>query len=751
MSRTQASAADREQQPPRNRLAETTSPYLQQHAENPVDWWPWCEQALALARAEQKPILLSIGYSACHWCHVMAHESFEDQTTAALMNRLFVNIKVDREERPDLDKIYQTAHQLLAQRTGGWPLTVFLTPDDLVPFFAGTYFPKTRRHGLPSFQELLIGVERAYREQAEAIRTQNASLLDALAQLDAPAGDPLLDLEPLDQARRQLAGSFDKVNGGFGLAPKFPHPTNLELLLRHSAATAAAGSPDQQALQMALFTLQRMVRGGMNDQLAGGFCRYSVDDQWMIPHFEKMLYDNGPLLTLCCDAWQLSGDTLFRDAAIGTADWVIAEMQAEEGGYFSALDADSEGEEGRFYVWEREEIAAALSADELALITPLYGLDRPPNFEGRWHLHGYRRLDEVAAEQGREPETAAALLASAKAKLLELRSTRVRPGRDEKVLTAWNALMIKGMLRAGRLFGRADYLASADRALAFIASTLWRDGRLLATYKDGKAHLNAYLDDHVFLLDALLERLQTAFRTSDLSWARALAEVLLSQFEDPRKGGFYFTSADHEALLQRPRPLADESTPSGNGIAALSLQRLGHLLGEPRYLDAAARTLTAAADAVRRLPYAHATLLMALDEQLRPPEIIVLRGARIDSAAEQTARFDAEGEGEAKTKTEAEAPAEAKATTAPVGGPQVAIAPPAENRSELDHWQQLAQTGYAPRRLTFAIPSDVAALPAALAAMQPGDRVRAYRCRGTQCEAPIEQLQLFQQALGSDQ
>ena len=707
----------------RNRLAETTSPYLQQHAENPVHWWPWCEEALALARAEDTPILLSIGYSACHWCHVMAHESFEDENTAKLMNRLFVNIKVDREERPDLDKIYQTAHQLLAQRTGGWPLTVFLTPDDLAPFFAGTYFPKTQRHGLPSFQELLLGVERAYREQPDAIREQNASLRKALSQLEGPdgsVGEPLSDLTALDQARRQLAGSYDKVSGGFGRAPKFPHPTNLELLLRHYAATAAAGSPDQQAREMALFTLERMVRGGLNDQLGGGFCRYSVDDQWMIPHFEKMLYDNGPLLALCCDAWQLSGEALFRDAAIGTADWVIAEMQAEEGGYFSALDADSEGEEGRFYVWDRDQIAALLSADELALITPLFGLDQAPNFEGRWHLHGYRTLAEVATEQGLDPDAAAALLASAKAKLLAARAERVRPGRDEKVLTAWNALMIKGMLRAGRLLGREDYLDSADRALGFMRARLWRDGRLLATYKDGKAHLNAYLDDYAFLLDALLERLQTRFQPADLDWAQALAEVLLTQFQDDANGGFYFTSADHEALLQRPKPLADESTPSGNGIAALSLQRLGHLLGEPKYLDVAARTLGAAAEAIRRLPYAHGTLLMALDEQLSPPEMIVIRGTM---------------------KTDA-------ATAAPGDETMKEPGKDASYQGDaLSQWQTIAQRDYAPRRLTLAIPAEVNGLSPALAAMRPGERVRAYRCRGTQCEAPIERLKQFEQAV----
>jgi hypothetical protein len=587
-------------------------------------------------------------------------------------------------------------------------LTVFLTPDDLAPFFAGTYFPKERRHGLPAFQELLVGVERAYREQHEAIREQNDSLRDALAQLETPAGDSLADLSALDQARRQLAGSFDKANGGFGRAPKFPHPTNLELLLRHHAASAAAGAPDQQAREMVLFTLERMIRGGLNDQLGGGFCRYSVDDQWMIPHFEKMLYDNGPLLALSVDAWQLTGHPLFRDAAIGTADWVRREMQAEEGGYCSSLDADSEGEEGRFYVWDRDEVAELLNADELALIRPLFGLDRPPNFEGRWHLHGYRTLAEVAGELDRSEEEAAARLVSAKAKLLAARAKRVRPGRDDKVLTSWNALMIKGMLRSGRLLGRPADIESADRALAFIRASLWRDGRLLATYKDGKAHLNAYLDDYAFLLDALLERLQTLFHVADLEWAVALAEVLLDQFEDAEHGGFFFTSADHEALLQRPKPMADESMPSGNGVAALSLQRLGHLLGEPRYLDAAARTLQAASEAIRRIPYAHGTLLMALDEHLRPPELVVVRGAQM-APSERRSETGVSGHGGAS--------------------------------GELDHWRAAAQRYFAPRRLVFSVPAEVSALPAALAAMQPGPEIRAYRCRGTHCEPPVASLE----------
>ena len=685
---------------PANRLADTTSPYLQQHAHNPVDWWPWCDEALALARKQDKPILLSIGYSACHWCHVMAHESFEDTTTAEVMNQLFVNIKVDREERPDIDKIYQTAHQLLAQRAGGWPLTVFLTPDDLKPFFAGTYFPSQPRHGLPAFSGLIASVERAYREQGDAIRQQNASLMDALKQLEPAPADAIPDAAPLEGARRQLAGSFDGANGGFGRAPKFPHPGNLTLLMRHWAATSTADSEngrantgDTKALHMAIFTLERMIRGGVNDQLRGGFCRYSVDDQWMIPHFEKMLYDNGPLLALCCDAWQITGDALFRDAATATADWVMAEMQSPEGGYYSTLDADSEGEEGRFYVWDRAEVAALLDDAEYALVAPLYGLDQSPNFEGQWHLHGYRILADLAKERGLDLAQARSLLDAAKAKLLAARARRVRPDRDDKILTSWNALMIKGMARAARVLRRDDLLASAERALAFIRGTLWRDGRLLATYKDGKAHLNAYLDDYALLLDALLELLQTRWNRADLDLAVALADVLLEQFFDHDQGGFFFTAADHEALIQRPKPLGDDSMPSGNGVAAHALQRLGHLLGETRYLDAVQATLKLAAEPMRRIPYAHASLLVALDEHLQPIETLIIRGASHD---------DRDGADD-----------------------------------DLAAWQSAALRGYAPRRLVLAIPADATELPGALAAMVPGEVTRAYRCRGTRCEAPL--------------
>ncbi|WP_089723877.1 thioredoxin domain-containing protein [Candidatus Thiosymbion oneisti] len=673
---------------PRNRLADATSPYLRQHAGNPVDWWPWCAEALAFARDQDRPILLSIGYSACHWCHVMAHESFEDPETAQLMNRLFVNIKVDREERPDLDKIYQSAHQLLAKRPGGWPLTVFLTPDDQHPFFAGTYFPKEPRHGLPAFSRLLEGIAAAYREQGGAIREQNRALMDALARL-TPGGDgEIPDAAPLAAARRRLAEDFDPVHGGLGSAPKFPHVTDLERLLRHYAASRADGAPDRDALHMVTFTLERMIRGGLNDQLGGGFCRYSVDDLWMIPHFEKMLYDNGPLLALCCDVWQITGDPLFRDAAVATADWVMREMQSPEGGYYSTLDADSEGEEGKFYVWDRAAIARLLTAEEYAPFAAVYGLDRKPNFEGKWHLHGYHTAVEAARNLETTPASVAALLETARHKLLAARAGRIRPGRDEKILTAWNGLAIKGMARAARVLERADYLASAQRALDFIRARLWRNGRLLATYKDGKAHLNAYLDDYAYLIDALLELLQTRWQRADLELATALAEVLLDQFADPQEGGFFFTSNDHERLIHRPKPLGDESVPAGNGVAARVLQRLGHLLGETRYLTAAQGTLALAAEPMRRLPHAHASLLAALEEHLAPPQTLIIRGAGDDLA----------------------------------------------------RWAGIAQRTYAPQRLVLTIPATEEGLPGSLGAMTPGAGTRAYPCLGTRCEMPLEDL-----------
>ncbi len=607
-----------------NRLANETSPYLRQHADNPVDWYPWGEEALAEARRTGKPILLSVGYSACHWCHVMAHESFEDAGIARLMNELYVNIKVDREERPDIDQIYQTAQAMLTQRTGGWPLTMFLTPDQL-PFFGGTYFPDKARYGMPGFGELLQRVRGFYDENAAEIGEQNARLAAALERMQPPGGDAsaALTRRALDAAATQLADTFDPVHGGFGGAPKFPHADTLDILLRRHAATG-----DARALEMARLTLRRMAEGGIYDQVGGGFARYSVDAEWAIPHFEKMLYDNGWLLRVYADAWAATGEPLFARVCVETADWVMREMQSPAGGYYSSLDADSEGAEGKFYVWGVDEVRALLTPEEFEVAAFVFGLDGPPNFEGHaWHLLIARPLAGFDGQLTRDAGEARKLLDGARAKLRAARERRVRPGLDDKVLASWNALMIAGMARAARVLREPRWLASARRALEFIRTTLWRDGKLLATARDGRAHLDAYLDDHAFLLAALIEVMQADFDPRDLAWARAIAEVLMERFHDPRRGGFFFTSHGHEPLIARPKPGPDNATPSGNGIAAWALARLALLVGEPRYADAARDTLALFRPQLEAHPSAFGSLLAALEEQLEPTRTVIVTGA----------------------------------------------------------------------------------------------------------------------------
>jgi uncharacterized protein YyaL (SSP411 family) len=606
-----------------NRLAAETSPYLLQHAENPVDWYPWGEEALRAARESGKPILLSVGYSACHWCHVMAHECFEDPEVAAVMNALFVNVKVDREERPDIDQVYQAAHQLLAQRAGGWPLTMFLTADQ-VPYFGGTYFPKAPRYGLPGFVDLLRRVRAFHDERRESVVAQNGELVAALARTQPRGGAHPSEFSdaPLAEAFVFLEGIHDGERGGFGKAPKFPHPDMIETCLRHWARTGEA-----KALGMARVTLARMAAGGVFDQLGGGFARYSTDDDWAIPHFEKMLYDNGPLLRLYADAWAVTGDPLFARTVEETAAWAMREMQSPEGGYYSALDADSEGEEGRFYVWTREAIESALSPQERAVAMPHYGFDRPPNFEGRaWNPVVARPLAEVAAALGIAGEEAAARLASARAKLLAVRGRRVRPGRDDKVLTAWNALMIGGMAHAARVFGRADWLASARRALDFLHAAMWDGERLLAARRGSLPPLAGYLDDYAFLLAALLEVAQADFRPADLEWAEALGDALLESFHDDAGGGFFFTAHGHERLIHRPKPGHDNATPSGNGVAAWALNRLSYLSGETRFRNAAEGTIALFWPALERGPAGFGSLLAALEETIRPPTTVIVNG-----------------------------------------------------------------------------------------------------------------------------
>jgi hypothetical protein len=604
-----------------NHLGGETSPYLLQHAQNPVDWYPWGEEALARAGRENRPILLSIGYSACHWCHVMAHESFEDPEIAALMNENFVNIKVDREERPDLDQIYQAAHAMLTRRGGGWPLTMFLTPGQ-EPFFSGTYFPKTSRYGLPSFAELLSKVAAAYRDHPAAIAEQNARLKAALALTnpEPAAADGMLSSDAVRHALAALERSFDPEYGGFGRAPKFPHAAELELCLRNAVT-------DANLLEIVRVTLSRMADGGIHDQLAGGFCRYSVDAEWTIPHFEKMLYDNAALLSLYADTWRATGDASFARTARGIAAWVLSEMRSPEGAFCSSLDADSEHEEGKYYVWTPPETKELLAADEYKLAARHWGLDKPPNFEhGAWHLRVVVPLSQVARDFGLDATQAERGIESARSKLAAARAKRVRPGRDDKVLTSWNALMIGALAHGARSLEEPAWLAAAQQATDFIRDALWRDGRLLATYKDGRAHLNAYLDDYAFMLFALLELMRTRFRPQDLSWAIELAEALLDRFEDGAAGGFFFTSHDHEKLIHRAKPGHDNATPSGNGIASRALRELGHWLGEPRYVEAAERAVRAFAREFAAQPSGFASLLIALEESLEAPTTVLLTG-----------------------------------------------------------------------------------------------------------------------------
>ncbi len=657
-----------------NRLARETSPYLLQHADNPVDWYPWGAEAFERARAEDKPILLSIGYSACHWCHVMAHESFEDTEIAALMNRHFVNVKVDREERPDLDQIYQSAHQLLERGAGGWPLTMFLAHDG-TPFFGGTYFPKSARYGLPGFGELLERIAEVWRERRAEVLAQNARLREVLPRLVPAGGASRSEFSeaPIQAALAQLRASFDAEWGGFGQAPKFPHATDLELCLRRGERA------------IALRTLERMCRGGIYDQLGGGFARYSVDRYWMIPHFEKMLYDNGLLLGLLADAWRASAEPLFARCAAETAGWLVREMQSPEGGYYASLDADSEGEEGRFYVWDRENVRALLEPEEYRVAAIAWGLNAPPNFEGRhWVLYA---ANPVAPAD--EP-----LLASARAKLFAARERRVRPGRDEKVLVAWNALSIAGMARAARAFGRADWLASARRALEFVRERTWQGGRLFATYKDGRAHLAAYLDDYALLIEALLELMQAEFRLADLEFAEALADVLLAQFEDRDAGGFFFTAHEHERLLYRPKPGHDAALPSGNGTAARALGRLAAITGEARYARAAERTLELFYPALREQPSGMAKLLLALEEALAPPALVVLRG----------------------------------------------------REPELGRWAAALAREDLPSTLVLAIPDGTVGLPPVLDKPARPEPVNGWLCRGVSCRAPIAVLEELKRA-----
>ncbi|MBA2342249.1 MAG: thioredoxin domain-containing protein [Thermoleophilaceae bacterium] len=583
-----------------NRLADETSPYLLQHKENPVDWHPWGEEALARARDEDRPILLSIGYSACHWCHVMAHESFEDEATAAYMNEQFVCIKLDREERPDLDAIYMEACQLMTG-SGGWPLNVFLTPEQ-VPFHAGTYFPLEQRQGMPSWRLVMEAVIDAWDTKRDEIRAGSDRISQRLAggALLEPSDDTL-EPELLDRAADALRAAHDPVNGGFGDAPKFPPASALEFLLRRGET------------QITTQTLRAMASGGIYDQVGGGFARYSVDARWLVPHFEKMLYDNALLARAYLHGAQVTGEPLFERVCRETLDWALLEMRAPEGGFYSALDADSEGVEGRFYVWTIAELRETLGDDADAAIE-YFGAGEVGNFEGR----------NILVRGETEPPG----LPDIRRRLYEARSKRVWPGLDDKRLTAWNALMISALAEAGAVLEENEYLEAASDCADFVLTRLRDpDGRLLRSYKDGEAKLNAYLEDHAFLLEALLTLYEATFEERWFVAARALADELIDRFGDDERGGFFETSSDHEQLVARRKDLEDHPIPAGNSSAAYGLLRIAALTGEAEYERRALGVLRLLAKVAAQHSQAFAHLLQALDFHLSPVKEVALVGA----------------------------------------------------------------------------------------------------------------------------
>jgi uncharacterized protein YyaL (SSP411 family) len=569
-----------------NRLAHETSPYLLQHKDNPVDWHPWGAEALELAQRENKPLLVSIGYSACHWCHVMERESFEDAETAALMNEHFVPVKVDREERPDVDAIYMDAVQAMTGH-GGWPLNAFLTPEG-VPFYAGTYFPPESRHGMPAWRDVLRGVARAWDEQRDDIIDGSQRIvghLNATAAIEAR--DSEIDAASLDAAATRLRQSYDAENGGWGGAPKFPGASTIEFLLRR----------DER--QMALHTLRRMAGGGMYDQVGGGFARYSVDARWIVPHFEKMLYDNALLARAYLHAFQVSGEPFFERVTRETLDWALRELRQEEGGFASALDADSEGVEGKFYVWTLDEVREVLG-DLAGVAIEHFGMSAGGNFEGA----------NIPVRATSDPER----LDEIKARLLAARERRVRPGLDDKRLTSWNALMISALADAGAVLGEERYRDAAVAAADFVLRDLRDgDGRLLRTYNARRAHLNAYLEDHAYLLEALLTLYEATFDPRWFGEARALADTIIERFGDAQRGGFFSTASDHETLIARRKELEDTPIPAGGSAAAFGLLRLARLTGETRYEDAALGQIRLVHELAPQHPYAFGHLLQAID------------------------------------------------------------------------------------------------------------------------------------------
>jgi uncharacterized protein YyaL (SSP411 family) len=668
-----------------NALAQESSPYLRQHADNPVNWLPWSEQTLALAREQNKPILLSIGYSACHWCHVMAHESFENEETAAIMNRYFINIKVDREERPDIDRIYQTAHQLIARRAGGWPLTMFLSPDDHLPFFGGTYFPDQPRHGMIAFGDLLQRIAEIFEQEPGKIKQQGDAIQQALIEIEMRENQnqQAANSSAFENFETQLLKVYDSDFGGFGQAPKFPQPAILLQAVRRASA-----KPQHDPLYQAIhFSLQQIAMGGIQDHLAGGFYRYSVDDKWMIPHFEKMLYDNGQLLLVFATAFHQNPQPIYREAVEGIASWLENEMRSDSGTFYAALDADSEGVEGKFYMWKPSQVEEIVGHDEFITFAYRYGLDQAANFEGEWHLHGYHSETSVIDKFNLDVDTYQASHTRACQQLLTQRNTRIRPGLDNKVLTSWNGLAIRGLANSARVFMREDYFELAQQCLMSIKSECWQD-RLLALSPLSGKELPAYLDDYAHLLQGSLDCLQFRWDSELLNFSISLADHLIEFFEDSIHGGFFFTASDHETLIQRPKSWQDEAMPSGNAVAALALHRLGHLIGDQDYTKSAERALQSVADNVNQTPFYAAGFVALLEEVSQPPFQIILRG----------------------------------------------------DRDQLDLWREALLPRLKPDQSAYFIADDLDNLPDEIALKKSDQSVAAWICEGFSCRAPLFEL-----------
>jgi hypothetical protein len=667
---------------PSNRLARETSPYLLQHAQNPVDWYPWGEEAFLRARAENKPILLSVGYSTCHWCHVMEHESFESPEIAALMNDLFISIKVDREERPDVDDVYMKAIQMLTGR-GGWPMTVFLTPDRQ-PFFGGTYFPPVDRHGLPGFPRVLEAVARAYRERPADVQKSVGQIMSGLERIEqATATDRPLDPGLPGTAADALLGHVDMHDGGLGNAPKFPHPAVFQLFLRQYRVNR-----DARLLDATRVTCDRMAKGGVYDQIGGGFHRYSVDAHWLVPHFEKMLYDNAQLPRLYVEAFQVTADSFLRRIAEETLDYVLRDLQHPDGGFYSATDADSEGEEGKYFVWTRAEVARLVDPADLDLVCRYWDISEEGNFEGKNIPHVTLSLEQAAKMFGREPAEAAAAIDKARRQMLAARAERVPPLRDGKILASWNGLMIGTLAEAGRVLRAPRFVEAAVRGAGFIWTHMHAGGKLLHGWAAGQAKHVAYLDDHAFVAGALVDLFEATGDRLHLDRALELVAALETRFHDATAGGYFFTAHDEERLIARSKSGADGALPSGNAVAALVLLRLHHLTGEAQHRSRAEEILRLYHEEASKNPFAYASYLHALEFYLQGPVEVAVVGRR--------------------------------------GAPEVEAL-----------WAAVAGSYLPNRVLVGAEPGEREPLAPARDRPTVGDRATAYVCRAFTCSAPV--------------